>query len=48
MYETVRVVNGHAIIRMIGSRRFYHVKLNSHKEVIFHTIKAAVAYCESL
>ena len=48
MYETVKVVNGYAIIRMIGTRGFYHVKLNNHKEVIFRTIKAATEFIETL
>lgn len=48
MYETVKVVNGYSIIRMIGSRGFYHVKLNNHKEVIFRTIKAAAEFIETL
>lgn len=48
MYEVVKTVNGHDIIRMIGSRRFYHVRLDAHRERIFHTIKAAVAFCETL
>lgn len=48
MYETVKIVNGHAITRMVGSRRFYHVRLDEHRERIFHTIKAAAAFCESL
>lgn len=48
MYETVKIVNGHAITRMMGSRRFYHVRLDEHRERTFHTIKAAAAFCESL
>lgn len=48
MYETVKVVNGYSIIRMIGTRGFYHVKLNNHKEVIFRTIKAATDFIETL
>ena len=48
MYETVKVVNGHAITRMIGTRRFYHVKISEFSERIFHTIKAATAFCETL
>ena len=48
MYETVKVVNGYEIYRMIGTHGFYHVKLNNNTEVIFRTIKAAAAYCESL
>lgn len=48
MYETVKVVNGHAITRMVGTRRFYHVKINEHSERVFHTIKAAAAFCETL
>lgn len=48
MYETVKVVNGYAITRMVGTRRFYHVYVNDYKSYSFHTIKAATAFCESL
>lgn len=48
MYETVKTVNGYAITRMIGTRRFYHVYVTANKFYIFHTIKAASAFCESL
>lgn len=48
MYETVKIVKGYAITRMIGSRRFYWVRLDDHRSVTFHTIKAAVAYIEAV
>ena len=48
MYETVKVVNGYAITRMVGSCRFYHVRLNANREFTFRTIKAATLFCESL
>ena len=48
MYETVKIVNGYAITRMVGSRRFYHVRLDAHRELTFRTIKAAASFCESL
>lgn len=47
MYETVKVVNGHAITRVTGTRRFYYVKINQCQYRIFHTIKAASAFCET-
>lgn len=50
MYETVKVVKGHPITRMIGSRGFYHVTIregNGFKEErTFRTIKAAVEFIE--
>ncbi len=47
MYEVVKTVNGHNIYRMVGSRRFYHIRINAHKEVTFHTIKAAAEWAET-
>lgn len=44
MYETVKIVKGYEITRMIGTHGFYHVRLTSNKEVCFRTIKAAVEY----
>lgn len=44
MYETVKVVKGYAITRMVGTQRFYIVQINSYKSVDFRTIKAAVEY----
>ena len=48
MYETVKVVKGHAITRMIGSRGFYHVNVRESKGFrefhTFKTIKAAVEF----
>ena len=46
MYETVKTVKGYNIERMIGTRRFYHVRLDAHRFVTFHTIKAAAAYID--
>lgn len=52
MYETVRVVNGYEIKRMIGTRGFYHVDLKVHTHsreyVTFKTIKAAVEFINNL
>lgn len=53
MYETVKIVNGYEIKRMIGTRGFYRVTI---REIargfsayqIFRTIKAAAAFCETL
>lgn len=52
MYEVVKVVNGHEITRMVGTRGFYHVLVrrfatNSYSERTFRTIKAAAAFCET-
>ena len=47
MYEVVKTVNGHNIIRMVGTRGFYHVRLDAHRERTFRTIKAAAAFCET-
>lgn len=52
MYETVRVVNGYEIKRMIGTRGFYHVDLkvtaHSREFVTFRTIKSAVEFINNL
>ena len=52
MYETVKVVNGYEIKRLIGSRGFYHVNIwekDGWGEFhTFRTIKAAVQFCETL
>lgn len=48
MFETVKVVNGYAITRLVGSQRFYTVRLGAHRFVTFHTIKAAAAYIQAL
>lgn len=52
MYETVKVVNGHEIKRMIGTRGFYHVIVKrftatNYSYRTFRTIKAAAAFCET-
>lgn len=48
MYEVVKVVNGYAITRMIGSKGCYHVCIeqgNGFKKLLtFRTIKAAAEY----
>ena len=50
-YETVRIVKGHAILRMVGTRGFYHVIIsegnNWRAERTFRTIKAAVEFIET-
>jgi hypothetical protein len=53
MYETVKTVNGHDIIRAVGTRRFYYVIIKDFgdgckKYATFHTIKAAAQFCETL
>lgn len=52
MYETVKVVNGYEITRMVGTKGFYHVNVREGKGFrefhIFRTIKAATAFCETL
>lgn len=51
MYETVKVVKGYEIKRMIGTRGFYHVTVREGKGFKeFHTfksIKAAVDFIET-
>lgn len=52
MYEVVKTVNGHDITRMVGTRRFYYVKVKdfgngNYTQRHFHTIKAAAAFCET-
>lgn len=51
MYETVKVVKGYAITRMIGSRGAYHVNVREgrgFKEFhTFRSIKAAVEFIET-
>lgn len=50
MYETVRVVKGYEIKRMIGTRGVYHVNVREGKGWrefhTFRTIKAAVEFIE--
>ena len=52
MYEIVKKVNGYEIRRMVGTHGFYSVIIRTSKKVTefrtFRTIKAAVAFCESL
>lgn len=47
MYEVVKVVKGHEIKRMKGSRGFYHVVIRENVCCTFHTIKAATAFIEA-
>ena len=51
MYETVKTVKGYDIVRMIGTRGFYHVVIRQGKtwkeEVTFRTIKAATEFINS-
>lgn len=48
MYETVKVVKGYAITRMVGTKGFYHVNVKEGKGFrefhTFRTIKAAVEF----
>lgn len=50
MYETVKIVKGYAIVRMIGTRGFYHVNVREgqcwREFHTFRTIKAAVGFIE--
>ena len=48
MYETVKVVNGKEIYRMVGTHGFYHVRISKNKECTFKTIKAAAEFCKTL
>lgn len=54
MYEVVKVVNGHAIWRMIGTRGVYHVNIRDDDGKgwsefhTFRSIKAATEFIESL
>lgn len=52
MYETVRIVKGYAIVRMVGTRGFYHVNVREgqgwQEFHTFRTIKAAVEFIEKV
>ena len=52
MYETVKVVNGYEIKRMVGTHGAYHVNIREGKGWrefhTFRTIKAAAEFCEGL
>lgn len=52
MYELVNTVNGYEITRMKGVRGCYHVNISKCdkwcKFYTFKTIKAAIAFCETL
>ena len=53
MYETVKIVNGYEIKRMKGTHGAYHVNVREISKGFrefhtFKTIKAAVAFCETL
>lgn len=48
MYETIKTVNGYDIYRMKGTHSCYHVNVGKNGYYTFRTIKAAVAFCETL
>lgn len=52
MREVVKVVNGYEITRLKGTRGFYEVITKrfakGYQYQTFRTIKAAVAFCETL
>ena len=52
MFETVKVVNGYEITRLVGSSGFYHVNIWEDgawgEYHTFRTIKAAAQFCETL
>ena len=54
MYETVKIVKGHEIKRLVGSRGFYHVSIREDdgrgfaEFHTFRTIKAAVEFIEKV
>lgn len=47
MYETVKVVKGYRVERMVGTRGFFRVYISSNKFCTFRTIKSAVEFIES-
>lgn len=50
MFETVKIVKGYAITRMIGSKGYYHVSVREGKGFrefhTFRTIKAAAEFID--
>lgn len=48
MYETVKVVKGYSVVRMVGTKGAYHVNVREGKGFrefhTFKTIKAAVEF----
>ena len=50
MYETVRIIKGHAITRSVGSRGVYYVTIKEgqgwREFQMFRTIKAAAEFIE--
>ena len=48
MYETVKVVKGYAITRMVGTHGFYTVRVSANKSWNFRAIKSAVEFINSL
>lgn len=48
MWETVKIVNGYTIKRMVGTKGCYHLVLEKGKEIIFRTIKSAAEYAATL
>lgn len=47
VYETVKELKGHIIIRKIGSHGPYHVMVREYGYVTFETLKAAVEYIKN-
>lgn len=48
MYETVKTINDYDIIRMKGSRKAYHVRLDSKRFLTFRTIREAAEYIQGM
>lgn len=48
MYETVKVVNGYEIYRLVGSRRSFWVNIKQGQRAWFRTIKAAAEFISGL
>ena len=44
MFETVKTIKGHNVVRMIGTHGFYHVNMGEGKYCTFKTIKSAVEF----
>ena len=41
IWERIATVNGYTIDRLKGSQRYYHLRLDDKKSMVFHTQKAA-------
>ncbi len=48
MYETVKTIKGYNITRLVGSRRAYHIRMDSKRFLTFRTIKEATEYIEGM